>query len=126
MTEKRLIVIAEDEPQIANLIKFWLEKTGCEVLWGENGKLALELINENKPDLVILDVMMPIMDGFEVLRLMKEEEETSDIPVIMLTARSMEADVLKGFDSGAVDYLIKPFSVSELAARVKSALARSG
>lgn len=126
MTEKRLIVIAEDEPQIANLIKFWLEKTGCEVLWGENGKLALELINENKPDLVILDVMMPIMDGFEVLRLMKEEEETSDIPVIMLTARGMEADVLKGFDSGAVDYLIKPFSVSELAARVKSALARSG
>ena len=126
MTEKRLIVIAEDEPQIANLIKFWLEKTGCEVLWGENGKLALELINENKPDLVILDVMMPIMDGFEVLRLMKEEEETSDIPVIMLTARSMEADVLKGFDSGAVDYMIKPFSVSELAARVKSALARSG
>lgn len=126
MTEKRLIVIAEDEPQIANLIKFWLEKTGCEVLWGENGKLALELINENKPDLVILDVMMPIMDGFEVLRLMKEEEETSDIPVLMLTARSMEADVLKGFDSGAVDYMIKPFSVSELAARVKSALARSG
>jgi len=126
MTEKRLIVIAEDEPQIANLIKFWLEKTGCEVLWGENGKLALELINENKPDLVILDVMMPIMDGFEVLRLMKEEEETSDIPVIMLTARGMEADVLKGFDSGAVDYMIKPFSVSELAARVKSALARSG
>lgn len=126
MSDKRLIVIAEDEPQIANLVKFKLEKSGCEVMWGENGKLAFELITKHRPDLVILDVMMPIMDGFEVLRLMKEGEETKDIPVIMLTARGMEADVLKGFETGAVDYLTKPFSVSELAARVKSVLARGG
>jgi DNA-binding response OmpR family regulator len=124
MGDKLLIVIAEDEPQIANLVKFKLEKSGYEVMWGENGKLALEIVMEHHPDLVILDVMMPIMDGFEVLRSMKEAAETKDIPVIMLTARVMEADVLKGFETGAVDYLTKPFSVSELTARVKSALAR--
>jgi two-component system, OmpR family, alkaline phosphatase synthesis response regulator PhoP len=124
MRDRRLVVIAEDDPQIANLVKFKLEKSGYDVMWGENGKLALELVTRNAPDLVILDVMMPIMDGFEVLRLMKEGEGTKDIPVIMLTARGMEADVLKGFETGAVDYLTKPFSVSELSARVKSILAR--
>ncbi len=126
MNEEPTILIAEDEPQIANLVKFKLEKSGFQVLWGENGKQALELINEHKPDLVILDVMMPIMDGFEVLRAMKAEPETENIPVIMLTAKSMEEDILKGFESGAVDYMVKPFSVSELAARVKTNLARRG
>lgn len=126
MNEKPTILIAEDEPQIANLVKFKLEKSGCQVLWGENGKQALELINEHKPDLVILDVMMPIMDGFEVLRSIKAEPETANIPVIMLTAKGMEEDVLKGFESGAVDYMVKPFSVSELAARVKTNLDRKG
>lgn len=118
------MLIAEDDPEIANFVKFKLEKSGLEVMHGENGKVALELINENKPDLVILDIMMPIMDGFEVLRLMKENPETRGIPVIMLTAKGMEADVLKGFETGAVDYITKPFSVSELAVRVKSVLAR--
>lgn len=126
MNDKKTIVIAEDESQIANLVKFKLEKSGYEVFWGDNGKVALELINSHLPDLVILDVMMPVMDGFEVLRSIKAEERTSNIPVIMLTARGMEDDVLKGFESGAVDYMTKPFSVLELAARVKSALARAG
>ena len=126
MIDKRLVIIAEDEPQIANLIKFKLEKSGFEVMIGENGKLALELVNQYHPDLVILDVMMPIMDGFEVLRLIKEGEGTKDIPVIMLTARGMETDVLKGFETGAVDYITKPFSVSELAARVNNVLGRAG
>ncbi|MBU1669487.1 MAG: response regulator [Actinobacteria bacterium] len=126
MGDRQLVVIAEDEQQIADLIRFKLEKSGYEVIWGENGKLALELVSERRPDLVILDVMMPVMDGFEVLRLLKGDEDTRNIPVIMLTARGMEADVLRGFDTGAVDYLTKPFSVSELAARVKSILARGG
>jgi DNA-binding response OmpR family regulator len=125
MDDKRLIVVAEDEPQIANLVKFKLEKSGYQVMVGENGKVALELINQFHPHLVILDVMMPIMDGFEVLRLIKEGEETKGIPVIMLTAKGMETDVLKGFDNGAVDYITKPFSVSELAARVASAMGRA-
>jgi DNA-binding response OmpR family regulator len=70
--------------------------------------------------------MMPIMDGFEALRKIKQDPETENIPAIMLTARSMEEDVLKGFDAGAIDYVTKPFSVSEVAVRVKSILARSG
>ncbi len=126
MADKPLVVIAEDDAQIANLVRFKLEKSGFSVMHGENGKIALELITEHRPDLVILDVMMPIMDGFELLRSLKEGEDTRDIPVIMLTARGMEADVLKGFESGAVDYLTKPFSVAELVARIRSVLARPG
>lgn len=124
MSDKPVVVVADDEPQIANLVKFKLEKSGYDVAWAENGVQALEKIKEKRPDLVILDVMMPMMDGFEVLKKMKSDPSTSGIPVIMLTARSMEDDVIKGFDTGAVDYVTKPFSVSELAARVKSALAR--
>jgi len=126
MDEKRRIVIAEDEPQIANLVKYKLEKSGFEVIWGENGQLAWELIQAQKPDLVILDVMMPIMDGFEVLNAMKAEPSTEEIPVIMLTARGMEEDILKGFDAGVVDYMVKPFSVTELAARVRATIDLKG
>jgi DNA-binding response OmpR family regulator len=86
---------------------------------GENGRVALDLIKQTVPDMVILDVMMPVMDGFDVLRTIKSSDDTSNIPVIMLTAREMEEDVLKGFDLGAVDYMTKPFSPSELSARVR-------
>ena len=126
MSDKQVVVLAEDEPQIANLVRYKLEKSGYEVLWGEDGQRAWELIQESKPDLVILDVMMPMMDGFEVLRAMKGEPGTNAIPAIMLTARSMEEDILKGFEEGAVDYMVKPFSVTELAARVKATIGRNG
>lgn len=125
MGERQTIIIAEDQAQIANLIKFKLEKSGYQVLWGKNGQLAWELIQNNPCDLVILDVMMPIMDGFEVLNAMKAEPSTKEIPVIMLTAKGMEEDIIKGFDAGVVDYLVKPFSVTELAARVKATIDRS-
>ncbi len=124
-SETQTIVIAEDEAQIANLVKYKLEKSGYRVLWGENGRLALDLIVQNHPDLVILDVMMPVMDGYEVLRAMKADPTMQSIPVIMLTARGLEQDILKGFDNGAVDYIVKPFSVTELAARIKSNLVRA-
>lgn len=124
MEEKQTIVIAEDQPDIAQLVLFKLTKQGYEVVWGKNGREALELIYEKRPSLIILDVMMPIMDGFEVLRKLKADPSTKDVPVIMLTAKTMEEDILKGFDSGAVDYIGKPFSVSELAARVKAVLGR--
>lgn len=124
MEDKQTIVIAEDQSDIAQLVLFKLNRQGYEVFWGKNGREALDLINENQPDLVILDVMMPIMDGFEVLRTIKNDPATKDIPVIMLTAKTMEEDILKGFDSGAVDYIGKPFSVTELAARVKAVLGR--
>lgn len=120
--KKIVIVLAEDDHQIASLVKFKLEKDGYTVHLGENGRVALDLINQTVPDMVILDVMMPVMDGFDVLRTIKSSDDTSSIPVIMLTAREMEEDVLKGFDLGAVDYMTKPFSPSELAARVKANL----
>lgn len=126
MSDQPLIVIAEDDEQIANLVKFKLERSGYRVSTAENGRDALSLIREDSPDLVILDIMMPIMNGYEVLKGMKSNPDTSDIPVIMLTAKGLEEDILKGFESGAVDYIVKPFSVSELAARVKTNISKGG
>jgi DNA-binding response OmpR family regulator len=120
------IVLAEDEPQIAKLVEFKLKKEGYQVTWKENGEEALKAIKEEKPDLILLDVMMPVMDGYEVLRQVKEDEGLKDIPVIMLTARAQERDVVKGIGSGAEDYITKPFHPAELLVRVKRILGRSG
>ena len=119
------IVLAEDEPQIARLIEFKLKKEGYQVIWKENGEEALAAIKEEKPNLILLDVMMPVMDGYEVLRQVKEDENLRDIPVLMLTARAQERDVVKGIDSGAEDYITKPFRPAELIARIKRVLAKS-
>lgn len=124
MTKK--IVLAEDESQIAKLVEFKLKKEGYQVTWKKNGEEALKAIKEEKPDLILLDVMMPVMDGYEVLRQVKEDEQLRDIPVIMLTARAQERDVVKGIGSGAEDYITKPFHPAELLVRVKKILARSG
>ena len=118
------IVLAEDEPQTAKLVEFKLRKEGYQVTWKENGEEALEAIKREKPDLILLDVMMPVMDGYEVLRQVKENEGLKDIPVIMLTARAQERDVVKGIDSGAEDYITKPFHPAELLARVKRILGK--
>ncbi len=119
------IVLAEDEPQIARLIEFKLRKEGYQVTWKENGEEALVAIKEEKPDLILLDVMMPVMDGYEVLRQIKEDENLKSIPVIMLTARAQERDVVKGIDLGAQDYITKPFHPAELLVQVKRILAKS-
>ncbi len=118
------IVLAEDEPQIARLIEFKLKKEGYKVIWKENGEEALEAIKADKPDLILLDVMMPVMDGYEVLRRVKEDENLKSIPVVMLTARAQEKDVVKGIDLGAEDYITKPFHPAELLARVKRILGK--
>ncbi len=120
----RKIVLAEDEPQIARLIEFKLKKEGYEVTWTENGEEALKAIKADKPDLILLDVMMPVMDGYEVLRRLKENESLRSIPVVMLTARAQEKDVVKGIDMGAEDYITKPFHPAELLARVKRILGK--
>jgi len=120
--DKSVIVLAEDDPQIASLVRYRLEKMGYSVHVGEDGQQALDLVMSVRPDLVVLDVMMPVMNGFQVLRAIKESPDTKHIPAIMLTAREMEDDMLKGFDLGAADYITKPFSPAELAARVKAAL----
>ncbi|TET08361.1 response regulator [Candidatus Aerophobetes bacterium] len=118
------IVLAEDEPQIARLVEFKLKKEGYQVVSKGNGEDALAAIKAEKPDLILLDVMMPVMDGYEVLRRVKEDENLKNIPVVMLTAKAQERDVVKGIDLGADDYITKPFHPAELLARVKKILGR--
>jgi len=116
------ILIADDEADIRNLIKISLEENGYTVLSAQNGKEALDLLLSEDIHLAILDVMMPIMDGFNLLRKIREY---NTIPVIMLTARTDDMDKVLGLGLGADDYLSKPFSVSELIARVGAQLRRS-
>ena len=116
------ILIADDEADIRNLIKLSLEENGYTVFPAQNGKEALDILKAEDINLAILDVMMPVMDGFNLLRKIREN---STIPVIMLTARNDEMDKVLGLNLGADDYLSKPFSVSELVARVGAQLRRS-
>ena len=118
----KTIVLAEDEPHIARLVIFKLEREGYTVIWAKDGGEALESIASNKPDLVLLDIMMPIMDGYEVLKKVKEQENLKSIPVIMLTAKGQEKDIVRGFNLGSEDYIVKPFRPAELAARIKKVL----
>jgi DNA-binding response OmpR family regulator len=116
------ILVAEDEPQTAQLIEFKLKQQGYNVTIVSNGEQALKMVGVSRPSLVILDGMMPVMDGFEVLRRIKSDGNSQDIPVIMLTAKSREKDVVTGLELGASDYIVKPFSPAELVARVKKVL----
>lgn len=115
----KTILVAEDEKNIRSIIRDYLTKEGMEVIEAQNGQVALELFNEKKIDLVILDVMMPIVDGWTVCKQIKEK---SDIPVIFLTARAAEEDELRGFTLQADDYVKKPFSPAVLMMRVKKIL----
>ena len=116
------ILVAEDEPQTAQLIEFKLKQQGYNVTIVSNGEQALKMVGSTNPNLVILDGMMPVMDGFEVLRRIKAGGNTQDLPIIMLTAKSREKDVVTGLELGASDYIVKPFSPAELVARVKKVL----
>lgn len=117
------ILVAEDEDKLREIVLKYLKKEGYEGIGAANGEEALDLWAEKKPDCIILDVMMPIMDGFEVL---KEIREIDNVPVIMLTARREEDDKIQGFEVGADDYVTKPFSPRELMVRIKALLKRSG
>lgn len=117
------ILVAEDETYILKMLDFRLKSLGHEVIGAADGGQALEFALREKPDLILLDIMMPVMDGFQVLRKLKSQEETKNIPVIMLTARGQEKDVVTGFGAGAADYVTKPFSFAELIARINRVLA---
>ena len=117
------ILLAEDEQQIGDMVAFKLANAGHEVIRVVDGEAALAAARE-RPDVIILDVMMPIVDGFEVLGRLKADPDLRAIPVIMLTARGQERDVLSGLQAGAADYIVKPFSLKELLARVDVALRR--
>lgn len=123
MTGKILIV--DDELNIRELLKFNLENSGYKVIEAEDGQTAINMAKTQKPELIVLDLMLPGMDGLEVCRLVKNSRETAAIPIIMLTAKNEEIDKVIGLELGADDYLTKPFSPRELLARIKAVLRRS-
>ncbi len=120
------ILIVEDEANIIKLISIRLERLGHSISSANNGVDALEIARETLPDLILLDVMMPAMNGFQVLQQLKADPLTAPISVLMLTARGHERDIAAGVEGGADDYIVKPFSFPELIARVSTALARHG
>lgn len=119
-----LVLVADDDPDILSLVRFRLERAGYAVLAAADGQAALDLALDREPDLAVLDVMMPRLDGYEVARRLREHEATRQMPVILLTARVQEADVQRGVEAGVDDYVTKPFSPQELGARVQAALGR--
>lgn len=121
--DKKKVLIIEDEKNISDIIKFNLEKDGFDVVCAYDGEAGLELILETSPDLVLLDVMLPKMDGFEVL---KKTREKKQVPVLMVTAKEEEVDKVLGLELGADDYITKPFGMRELIARIKANIRRYG
>lgn len=119
------ILVAEDDKTLQSLVKFKLKSAGFEVTTADDGAEALEYLGRERPDLLIVDLMMPVMSGKELIVEMKKNSVTRDIPLIILTAKSLEKEVIEGFSLGADDYIKKPFSPSELVARVKNLLSRS-
>ncbi len=118
------VLIVDDDPDIQRLVGYNLSQAGFQVLSASTGRTALESVQNEPPDLIILDIMMPDVDGMEVCRILRQRENSRRIPIIMLTARSEEIDRVVGFELGADDYVMKPFSPRELVLRVKSIFRR--
>lgn len=121
---KETILIIEDEKDIVKMLEYNLGKEGFKALSAREGETALELVDREHPDLILLDLMLPGIDGLEVCKALKEEKGTASIPIIMLTAKSQESDKVIGLELGADDYMTKPFSPRELIARIKAVLRR--
>jgi two-component system phosphate regulon response regulator PhoB len=121
---QRTILIVEDEQPIRDMVAFGLRRAGFDVLEAEDSRSARTRVADRRPDLVLIDWMLPDMSGLELTRALKRERDTRDIPVIMLTARALEQDKVTGLDSGADDYITKPFSSRELIARINAVLRR--
>lgn len=125
MTDKLTILVVEDEISQAEILCYNLRSEGYEVLTADNGDDALHLARDDAPDLILLDWMLPNVSGVEVCRQLKSRSDTQNIPIIMLSARSEEADRVRGLDTGADDYVTKPYSMPELFARVRTQLRRT-
>ncbi|RCW81532.1 response regulator transcription factor [Phyllobacterium bourgognense] len=123
MTEKAKILICDDDLLLLDLVEFKLKAKGYSVVRAENGEDALVAMAAERPDLIVLDAMMPLLDGFEVLKRVKQDPNFSPVPVVMLTARRAEKDIVSALDRGADDYLVKPFIPDELLARISRLLA---
>src|SRR5216117_2533772 len=119
------VLIVDDDPDILRLVSYNLTQAGFDVATAATGRKALESVQKRQPDLIILDLMLPDIDGMEVCRTLRQRDDSRRIPIIMLTARGEEIDRVIGFELGADDYVAKPFSPSELVLRVKSILRRS-
>ena len=120
------ILVAEDDALTAQLVSFKLKQQGFTVLSASDGETALALAQSERPEVILLDCMMPVMDGFAVLRRIKESPELKATPVIMLTFRSKETDIINALELGAADYIVKPFSPAELMARIRKVLPPPG
>lgn len=121
----RRVLVVDDDRYIRNLIGFRLRNSGYEVLEVDDGDRAVEVALRERPDAIILDVMMPGQSGFEVIRMLRAREETRQVPILMVTSRSQEQDVVRGLRLGATDYLTKPFRLAELVARLGAILERT-
>jgi DNA-binding response OmpR family regulator len=119
-----LVLVADDDPDILTLIALRLERSGFDVVVARDGEQALATALEREPDIALLDVTMPKLDGYEVTTRLRENQATRQMPVILLTARVQEADIARGLEAGADDYVKKPFSTQELRDRIQAALGR--
>ncbi|HTP14170.1 MAG TPA: response regulator, partial [Bacteroidota bacterium] len=120
----RKILVVDDEKDIVELLKYNLQKEGYKVLTAYNGKEALERAAQH-PDLILLDIMMPVLDGLQTMKALKQNKETESIPVIFLTAKGAETDEIVGLEIGAEDYIVKPISVGKILARIRNIFRRS-
>jgi two-component system phosphate regulon response regulator PhoB len=118
------VLVVEDEDSLATLLQYNLQKEGYEVSLAGDGEEALLMVDERLPDLIVLDWMLPKVSGIEVCRRLRQRNETRNLPIVMLTARGEETDRVRGLDTGADDYVVKPFSMTELGARIRAVLRR--
>ena len=125
MSREKILVV-DDEKDIVKLLQFNLEREGFQVIPSYQGEDALRLVKKESPDLIILDLMLPGIDGLEVCRILKRDPSSFPIPIIMVTAKGEEADIIVGLELGADDYISKPFGIKEMIARVKTVLRRAG
>lgn len=125
MSERPKVLIAEDEETIVESLTFLMEKEGYEVSVATDGQTAINMIARDTPDMVLLDVMMPVCDGFEVVRAVRGDSNTRNIPIMMLTAKTREVDRRKGLELGVDDFVTKPFSTRDVVSRVKVLIERA-
>lgn len=124
MSEKQTILVVDDEQDLLDLIEYNLKKEGFDVLKAEDGQQGIEVAREHSPDLILLDIMMPKMDGLETLAVIREDDELGHIPIIFLTARGDEKTEVEGLNKGGDDYITKPISTTKLISRIKAVLRR--
>lgn len=124
-TVQKTVLVVEDNPDILEILKYNLTKEGYSTIQAEDGKMACSLASEKLPSLILLDLMLPIIDGLQVCRFLKRNADTKNIPVIIVSAKDEESDIVSGLELGAEDYLTKPFSPKELMARIKAVLRRA-